>query len=205
MEKKLELFWKESQNFKIQQKKIEWLDFIQEIISYGEINNTLEIGCYDGGTTIFLSNFTKNLITIDQPTVPRFDSYKYNIGTNLFGSELINERTNFKYVAGNSHSEETFSKVKEILNGELLDLLFIDGDHSYEGVKNDFEKYSTLTKKGGIIAFHDIHRSSFHESHGCYVHNFWEEISKKYLDYKVFYDAIGENSVWGGIGMIIKK
>lgn len=36
-----------------------------------------------------------------------------------------------------------------------IDFLFIDGDHSYEGVKTDFELYSTLLSDQGIIAIHD--------------------------------------------------
>lgn len=36
-----------------------------------------------------------------------------------------------------------------------LDFVFVDGDHSYEGVKNDFDSYASKLKKGGIIAFHD--------------------------------------------------
>lgn len=42
------------------------------------------------------------------------------------------------------------------LHWELeLDALFIDGDHLYEGVKSDFDKFSPFVKKGGIIIFHD--------------------------------------------------
>ena len=36
-----------------------------------------------------------------------------------------------------------------------IDFLFIDGDHSYEGVKLDFDLYSTLLSKNGIIMLHD--------------------------------------------------
>lgn len=36
-----------------------------------------------------------------------------------------------------------------------IDFLFIDGDHSYEGVKTDFELYSKLLSNRGIIAIHD--------------------------------------------------
>ncbi len=36
-----------------------------------------------------------------------------------------------------------------------IDFLFIDGDHSYEGVKTDFELYSKLLSDRGIIAIHD--------------------------------------------------
>ena len=36
-----------------------------------------------------------------------------------------------------------------------IDLLFIDGDHSYKGVKKDFELYSTILSDNGIIIIHD--------------------------------------------------
>jgi hypothetical protein len=36
-----------------------------------------------------------------------------------------------------------------------IDVLFIDGDHSYEGVKLDFDLYSTILSDKGIIMIHD--------------------------------------------------
>jgi hypothetical protein len=36
-----------------------------------------------------------------------------------------------------------------------IDYLHIDGDHSYEGVKKDFELYSNLLSDNGIISIHD--------------------------------------------------
>jgi hypothetical protein len=36
-----------------------------------------------------------------------------------------------------------------------IDFLFIDGDHSYEGVKLDFELYSKLLNENGVIVIHD--------------------------------------------------
>ncbi len=36
-----------------------------------------------------------------------------------------------------------------------IDVLFIDGDHSYEGVKKDFELYSQILSDNGIIFIHD--------------------------------------------------
>ena len=35
-------------------------------------------------------------------------------------------------------------------------LLFIDGDHSYEGVKSDYEAWEQFVVRGGVIVFHDI-------------------------------------------------
>jgi hypothetical protein len=55
-------------------------------------------------------------------------------------------------IIGDSHSKQTISKLKKMI--DKIDLLFIDGDHSYNGVKADYELYAPLTKH--IIAFHDI-------------------------------------------------
>lgn len=55
-----------------------------------------------------------------------------------------------------SQNIETVATVKQLLAGQPLDFLFIDGDHSYQGVETDFELYSALVRPGGLIAFHDI-------------------------------------------------
>ena len=47
-----------------------------------------------------------------------------------------------------------------------IDYLHIDADHTFEGVKKDFELYSQRMNKGGIITVHDTDRS--------YVDNFTE-------------------------------
>lgn len=36
-----------------------------------------------------------------------------------------------------------------------LDVLFIDGDHTYEGCKKDFERFSSFVRPGGLIIFDD--------------------------------------------------
>ena len=44
-----------------------------------------------------------------------------------------------------------------------IDYLHIDGDHSYEGVKKDFELYSTIMSENGIITIHDTDQS-YHDT-----------------------------------------
>lgn len=39
--------------------------------------------------------------------------------------------------------------------GNPIRVLFIDGDHSYDGVKADFEAWSRFVWKSGAVAFHD--------------------------------------------------
>lgn len=37
-----------------------------------------------------------------------------------------------------------------------LSLVFFDGDHSYEGIRRDWEAYAPLVGPGGVVAFHDV-------------------------------------------------
>lgn len=78
----------------------------------------------------------------------------------------------------------------------MLDYLFIDGDHSYEGVKKDFELYSPLVRAGGVIVFHDIVP---HKGSDCKVDEFWQEIKQKFK-FKEFIEKPNQNMY--GIGVI---
>jgi cephalosporin hydroxylase len=57
-------------------------------------------------------------------------------------------------IVGDSKSPDTFDKVKTAV--PVIDFLFIDGDHSYEGVSSDFQMYSPLVRSGGLVGFHDL-------------------------------------------------
>ena len=84
------------------------------------------------------------------------------------------EQQQIKIVRDDSHAPSTLEKVRTLLAGRKLDLLFIDGDHSYDGVKKDFEMYSTLVAPDGVIAFHDIVDGP--ESYVGGVPKFWREL-----------------------------
>src|SRR5689334_5158988 len=47
----------------------------------------------------------------------------------------------------------SFDAVKHV--PDELDFIFIDGDHSYEGIKRDWHDWSAKLKKGGFILLHD--------------------------------------------------
>jgi len=56
---------------------------------------------------------------------------------------------------GSSQTAEMRDRVRASLAG-AADFILIDGDHSYEGAKRDFDLYRTIVAPGGMIAFHDI-------------------------------------------------
>jgi cephalosporin hydroxylase len=74
-----------------------------------------------------------------------------------------------------SHDARTVVRVRLILDGRQIDFWFIDADHSYDGVKRDFELFSPLVRAGGIVAFHDVSAGAWPG-----VVQFFGELRKQY-------------------------
>ena len=100
-------------------------------------------------------------------------------------------------IIGDSHNTEVFKIVSERFK-QPFDLLLIDGDHSYKGVKKDFEMYVPLVKERGLILMHDI----CNKNEG--VKDFWKEI--KYPKVGLEYGATkyGGGQVLPGMGIVQK-
>lgn len=89
-----------------------------------------------------------------------------------------------------SHSETTFRRVARLLGGRSIDFLFIDGDHSRDGVRQDFDMYSPLVAPGGLVAFHDISPNPAEWTKG--VAHFWQEFTVEHeTDERVVNDEPG--------------
>jgi hypothetical protein len=103
-----------------------------------------------------------------------------------FGDEQAGffDNTVYEGVVAINEKYSEFSKLLKMSFQEALatfpdftiDLLHIDGFHSYESVRNDFESWVPKMDKNGIILLHDIHvrRDSFG------VFKFWEEVKSKF-------------------------
>jgi cephalosporin hydroxylase len=70
-----------------------------------------------------------------------------------------------------SHDPATAAEARRRLGGRSVDFLFIDGDHSYDGVKCDWELFSPLVAPGGLVAFHDVNEQRHPD-----VVRFWDEL-----------------------------
>ena len=64
------------------------------------------------------------------------------------------------------------------LDLDEVDLVFIDGDHSYEGVANDFERFGRRVRPGGAVLFHDAFCEEFFPSHTETVGRLVSEITR---------------------------
>lgn len=66
---------------------------------------------------------------------------------------------------------------------ESLDFVFIDADHTYEGVKEDVEGWSKKVRKGGIVSGHDYYE--FKSGKGGIIPAVNEYVAKHGLDLKL--------------------
>lgn len=117
----------------------------------------LEIGTAGGGTLFLFTRVASPdaiIISIDLPS-GRFGGGYPAWKTPLYRSFIVHKQK-MHLIREDSHAPATLDTVERILEGQKLDFLFIDGDHTYDGVKMDFEMYGKLVKKDSIIAFHDI-------------------------------------------------
>jgi len=108
----------------------------------------LSLGAGEGGTNFLLSQATPSA-----SLMIGIDSYAKNSAKLKYFSRQSQQ---IIFVKGSSSVARAINKVKRLLNSRKLDLLFIDGDHSYKGVRGDFLNYRHFVREGGIIAFHDI-------------------------------------------------
>jgi predicted O-methyltransferase YrrM len=119
---------------------------------FGESVKVLEIGSYLGASSCYIAAALApqggHLFCVDtweNQTMPEgkrdtFSEFQENLGG------LVNYITPIR----KNSKDLTISDVDQPFN-----LVFLDGDHSYLGVKNDYEKTAPWIVGGGILAFHD--------------------------------------------------
>lgn len=108
---------------------------------------SMDIGIASGGQTKFLRDYWRSDKTIvvdlgQHPVYPHWKRIKKDLN-----SDLILE------VIGDSHTPETRNKLLPYAN--QVDFAFVDGDHSYKGLRQDIFLTKELLKLGGHMVLHD--------------------------------------------------
>jgi predicted O-methyltransferase YrrM len=108
----------------------------------------VEIGTQAGGTTFLLGRLL--------PDVSLLVGVDLRVRNALRLRAFARAGLEQRFISGNSNEGGTRDLLVQALGGASIDLLFIDGDHSFRGAAHDFRAYRTLVAPGGLIAFHDI-------------------------------------------------
>jgi predicted O-methyltransferase YrrM len=159
----------------------------------------VEIGTSCGGTLYLWSRIVEPggiVVSIDKPGEPGSVRPVMRAVYRTFGH---NRQVTSITIDGDSHSSDTHEQLRAILAGRRIGFLFIDGDHSYEGVKSDFEFYRSLVASDGLIAMHDVSKVEGHTS--IEVPRFWNELAGSKFERKEFVAVKGTTP---GIGVVAK-
>jgi predicted O-methyltransferase YrrM len=176
-----------------QQQREEFLDVLH-LLAERRPRTVLEIGTATGGGLFCFTRVASDdalLVSVDLPSGYR----RYR--TPLYRA-FARGRQRIHLVRADSHDARTLSTVSRMLGDRPLDFLFIDGDHTYEGVKRDFEMYGPLVTEGGVIGFHDINLGDHLFGGGSKA--FWREIRDRYRSMEFIRDPSVEQF---GTGLLI--
>lgn len=184
---------------KMAMQKVSELHSLYALLKGMDLSVVVEIGSAHGGVFYGLCQVARSnatLVSIDLPggkfggeAVPMDESILRAYGR---------KGQNIHLIRRDSHLKSTLDELKQVLKGRKIDFLLIDGDHTYEGAKQDYMTYSPLVRKGGAIALHDICTHPFVPE--CKVDKFWGEVKKGKKHIEMIDHDIQS---WGGIGVVL--
>jgi Methyltransferase domain len=161
----------------MQQSRQEWHDFVALLHVTGCRGRGLQIGLGAPGAShaawckMFASAWT---IEIDGAKI---DEYERRIGNRV------------GIIHGDSHDMQTVARVAGLAN-PMFDCVLIDANHTLDGVRLDFERYSRFVRHGGIIAMHDALKRPTYENE-IQVWRFIDELREKSHDVRMIGEQLG--------------
>ena len=149
-----------------------------------DVKSYLEIGCRHGDTFHAVGSALPKgslLVAVDLPAGARYEN-----ALRCAASDLKKQGQKVVIIIGNSHSDEI---VKSVSKHAPFDAVFIDGDHSFDGVRADWRNYGPM---GNLVAFHDISKTE--SDQGMSLFNELKQ-QYKHLEF-AFYDTGGIGVIW---------
>jgi hypothetical protein len=136
-------------------------DFLPEHLK-NLLNNTnlkiCEIGVFEGNySEIILSSIPDSELNLIDLWDPENNDFFYSdFDLNQFQQAYkkvknrFEDKKNVKIIKGDSR------KIYSLFEDQYFDWVYIDGDHSYEGVYADLKNWTPKVKVGGVISGHDF-------------------------------------------------
>ena len=167
-----------------------------QIVREFEPQTMMEIGTARGGSLFCWAQLARPdalLLSLDLPG-GRWGG-GYDVKQIHHFRQFLSPNQKLVSILGDSQTPKAKRLVEEALEGRRVDVLYIDGDHTYQGAKNDFENYRPFVRDGGLILFHDINPPHpGMEDSDVEVYLLWEELKKEHTCEEIWHP---EHPVFG--------
>jgi hypothetical protein len=183
----------EVQNWKISEEQFEYASEFKDsytpwaghkYFGYDLVANTkpsliVELGTHKGTSLFSFSQAVKNNKL--ETSLHGIDTWEGDLNTGKYeGDEVLSgvQSIQNKFYKGQDINlmRMLFDDALKDFKDDSIDVLHIDGLHTYEGVKHDYNTWKSKVKEDGIILFHDI----VVEKENFGVKQFWAEIKNEF-------------------------
>jgi hypothetical protein len=140
----------------------------------------VELGCYSGFSYFAFCQAVHTLALDTQ--CHAVDTWRGDDHTGFYGEQVyakVNAHNQAHYAAFSTLLRTEFNDASQYFPAGTIDLLHIDGMHTYEAVKGDFEHWRPRLSPRAVVLFHDINV----RERGFGVARLWEELSAQFKSF----------------------
>jgi GT2 family glycosyltransferase len=148
-------------------------NFLYSLVRDLEPKRIVELGTYYGCSYFAFAQAIKDKDLSTE--LVGVDTWEGESHTGRYGEEVFNTFLDLKEGFKNvKHIRSTFDNAIGSFKDGSIDVLMIDGLHTYEAVKHDFENWLPKLRENGIILMHDT--NVYDENKDFGVHKYFKEL-----------------------------
>ena len=169
--------------------------FAYDLVNFVQPKIVLELGTHYGCSLFAFLQAVKDLKL--RTVCYAVDTWQGDEHAGYYGEEVLGcvERIVQQYFSEQSVNllRKSFDEAHVDISDNFIDILHIDGLHTYEAVKHDFETWEPKLAQNGVVLFHDIDPSSGYGSV-----QYWSELKQKHPHFEFLHHS------WG-LGILFPK
>lgn len=156
---------------------IEHVPFAFSLVQMLKPNNIVELGTYGGASYCAFCQVVSDLALSTR--CYGIDTWEGDEHAGYYGNEVYEYLKSYhdtRFPTFSTLIRKTFDEANCQFCEDSIDLLHIDGLHTYEAVRHDFETWLPKMSSKGVVLFHD----TAVKSDGFGVHRFWDEVKSRF-------------------------